>query len=126
MNELIGHTLNKVVYNDEEKTLSLTIDNDKIFLIKVYADCCSSGDFLKVDEPYSLPSKIVSIEEKTAEFDSNGGSYQVYQEVVILENGEKLYILYDNDSNGYYGSSLQAYYNGEQVYEFPKEEEAAK
>lgn len=116
-----GHTLDKVVYNDEEKTLSLTLDGDKIFLIKVDADCCSSGDFLRVDEPYSLPSKIVSVEDTSAQFDTNGGTYAVYQETLTLENGDKLRILYDNDSNGYYGSSLEAYYGNEKVWEFPEE-----
>lgn len=126
MIDFIGHTLNKVVYNSEEQTLSLTLDNDKVFLIKVEGDCCSTGKFLGVKTPYEsdLPSKIVSTEETSASFQD--GEYQVYEQVLVLENGEKLTINYDNESNGYYGSSLDAYYGNERVWEFPTETEAAK
>ena len=119
MIDLIGHTINKVVYNEEEQTLSLTVDDNKIFLIEVEADCCSSGKFLSVDEPYDLPSKVVSEEDRQETFDRNYGDYTIYQRTLTLENGNKIYILYDNESNGYYGSSLDAYYNGERLWEFP-------
>lgn len=120
MIDFIGHILNAAVYNSEEQTLSLTLDNDKIFLIKVEGDCCSTGKFLDVKEPYDLPSKIVRTEETSATF--RDGEYQVYEEVLILENGQKLTINYDNESNGYYGSSLDVYYNNEKMWDFPKEE----
>lgn len=122
MLNLIGHTIDKVVYNAEEQTLSLTVDGDKIFLIRVEGDCCSTGKFLGVKEPWDLPSKVVSSENTSASFQD--GEYQVYEQVLTLENGNKLSILYDNESNGYYGSSLDAYYNGERLWDFPAEEKA--
>lgn len=117
-----GHTLNKVDYNSEEQTLSLTIDNDKIFLLKVEGDCCSTGKFLGVKEPYSsdLPQKIVEQTDRSESFQD--GEYQVYESILHLENGEKVTINYDNESNGYYGSSLDAYYGGERLWDFPTTE----
>lgn len=119
----IGHTLNELSFNEEEKTLSLTLDGDKVFLLKVEADCCSQGKFIGLSEQYALnlPSKIVDIKEKSANFNAGDDFYQVYQETWILENGCKLNIVYDNLSNGYYGSSLDAFYGGEIMWEFPKE-----
>lgn len=121
MIDLIGHTLNKVEYNSEEQILSLTIDNNKVFLLRVEGDCCSTGKFLGVKEPYSsdLPSKIVEAHDRSESFQD--GEYQVYETVLVLENGQKITINYDNESNGYYGSSLDAYYNGERLWEFPTE-----
>lgn len=123
MIDLIGHTLNKVVFNEEEGTLSLTIDNDKMFLIKVEGDCCSVGKFIGVTSEYrlDLPSKIASEKERTESFDVDSESYQVYEQTYVLENGQEFKIVYDNMSNGYYGSSLDAYYKGEKLWDFPQE-----
>lgn len=125
MIDLTGHILNKVVLNTEEDTLSLTVDGDKIFLIKVDADCCSSGKFLGATDDWQLglPSKITSINGRSESFkDGEYQVYQVYEDVYTLENGHEFKVTYDNESNGYYGSSLEAYYNGERLWKFPKEE----
>ena len=119
MIDLIGHTLNKAEYNDEEQTLSLTVDNDKIFLLKVEGDCCSVGKFIGTSSDWDLdlPQKIVDSRERSESF--RDGEYKVYEETLVLENGREFKIVYDNKSNGYYGSSLDAYYNGERLREFP-------
>lgn len=125
MIDLIGHVLNKADYNDEEKVLALTVDGDKVFLIKVEGECCSEGKFLGATSAYSLdlPSKIVDLKERNESFDVNYGEYTVYEEIYVLENGKELKIVYDNMSNGYYGSSLGAYYNGKKMWGFPKEKQ---
>lgn len=123
MIDLIGHTLNAVAYNDEDKTLSITLDGDKIFLIKVEGDCCSVGKFISATDGWrlDLPSKIVELKERKEHFDAGSdSSYQVYEDTYVLENGKTFTILYDNMSNGYYGSSLQAYYDGKLVWKFPQ------
>lgn len=122
MIDLIGHTLNKVAFNKDEQIISLTIDGDKVFLIKVEGDCCSSGEFIGVTSEWNLdlPSKIVELKERRESFDAGSNSYQVYEDTYTLENGKTLTITYDNMSNGYYGSSLEAYYAGERLWEFPK------
>lgn len=122
MLDLVGHTIDKVVYNLEEQTLSLTVDGDKVFLVKVEGDCCSTGKFLGIREPWDLPSKVVRTEETSASFQD--GEYQVYEQILHFESGGKLTILYDNESNGYYGSSLDVYYNGERLWDFPAKEDS--
>lgn len=109
MNELKGHIINKVVLNKEDQVLSLTVDGNKTYLIKVYADCCSTGKFL--NEPLlGLPSEVVDIKEESVSIDIGGDVYQVYTETLIDKDGNKIVIAYDNLSNGYYGSSLEGYY----------------
>ena len=120
MIDLVGHTLNAVVFNSEEQTLSLTVDGDKIFLLRVEGDCCSTGKFLGVKDSYDLPAKITAQHDRSESFQD--GEYQVYETVLELENGGKITINYDNESNGYYGSTLDAYYNGERLWDFPVEE----
>lgn len=120
MIDLKGHTLNKIAFNESDQTLSLTLDESKIFLIKVEGDCCSSGKFIGTSSEYDLhlPSKIVEEESERNEMFENIGSglYQVYEKVYVLENGNKFKIVYDNESNGYYGSNLASYYDDEEVY----------
>lgn len=125
MIDLIGHVLNKADYNDEEKVLALTIDGDKVFLIKVEAECCSEGKFIGATSKYNLnlPSKIVGLKERSVSFDVDSDEYTVYEETYVLENGKELKIVYDNMSNGYYGSSLEAYYNGKKLWDFPEEKQ---
>ena len=120
IDRLVGHTLNKFEFNYEDETISITIDGDKVYLIKVDADCCSSGKFLGVGYIYDddLPSKIVSCEEVNQQTDlPSDGLYQVYSHKLTLENGEQILIVYDNKSNGYYGSSLEIYYEGSKDYD---------
>lgn len=124
MIDLVGHILNKIDFNREEQTLSLTVDGDKVFLIKVEGDCCSIGKFIIADGNWGLdlPSKIVGLKERNERFDADSEVYQVYEDTYSLENGKEFKIVYDNMSNGYYGSSLEVYYNSEKLWEFPKEE----
>lgn len=121
MIDLKGHILNKFSFDQEDQTLSLTLDGDKVFLIKVEGDCCSVGKFIGLTSDYrlSLPQKVVETEERSESFKE--GEYTVYEQTYVLENGEKFTITYDNESNGYYGSSLGAYYNGELLWDFPEE-----
>lgn len=113
---LIGHVLNKVDFNEEDQTLSLTVDNDKVFLIKVNGDCCSSGKFIGASSDYDLdlPQKITGVKEREESFDA-GDVYRVYEETYTLDNGRALTIVYDNRSNGYYGSGLDVYYGEKRV-----------
>lgn len=115
MIDLIGHELNAINYNEEDKTLSLTIDGDKVYLIKVEGDCCSHGKFLGISTGLGIkfPQKIVDLKERCEDFGLDGEVYRVYEDTYKLENGDSFVILYDNISNGYYGSSLEAYYQEE-------------
>lgn len=121
MIDLVGHTINKIEFNEDEQTVSLTVDGDKVFLIKVEGDCCSTGKLIGVSDNFclDLPKKVVGTETRNEKFETDD-FYQVYQDTLILENGQKINIVYDNRSNGYYGSSLETYYNGNQLWEFPE------
>lgn len=121
MIDFTGHILNKYEYNEQEQTLSLTIDGDKVFLLKVEGDCCSTGKFTGVsrDWIYGLPQRIVEIKDRSESF--RGGEYQVYETTFVLENGEKFSVTFDNESNGYYGSTLESYYNDERLWSYPAE-----
>lgn len=116
MLDFVGHTINKVVYNSEEQTLSLTVDGDKIFLIRVEGDCCSTGKFLGVQNPYNLPRKVVEQTERSESFQH--GEYQVYETTLKLDDESEIMILYDNESNGYYGSSLETYYGDKRLWDW--------
>lgn len=122
MIDLIGHVINKYEFNKKDETLSLTVDNDKVFLIKVEGDCCSTGKFIGVGDDYDLclPQRVSKVEKSSGEFSVGSDSYVVYEETLVFENGKKLNIVYDNYSNGYYGSSLDTYYDGKRLWEFPK------
>lgn len=124
MIDLVGHILNKAEYNGEDQSLSLTVDGDKVFLLKVEGYCCSDGKFIGVTSSFrlELPSKVIATKKETTDFDVDSDCYRVYEETLVLENGKELKIVYDNMSNGYYGSNLAAYYGGKMLYGFPKEE----
>lgn len=125
MINLIGHILDKAEFNEEDQTLSLTIDNDKVFLLKVEGDCCSTGKFITAGEAdwrTELPQKIVDVQERGESFSTEDVTYRVYETRLQLENGQSFNIIYDNTSNGYYGSDLDTYYKGEQIYGFPSDE----
>lgn len=112
MNKLKGHTLNKVVLNEDKTELILTLDDDKCYILKVHSECCSEGGFVAVTQEWlGLPQKIVNVEE-TKEIDKKYTDElrQIYTKTLTLENGKKVNIVYDNISNGYYGSSLDGYY----------------
>ncbi len=112
------HILTALSYNEDEQTISLTIDDNKIFLIKLVGDCCSEGKFIGVSDSYrfELPQKIVEVTDRKEEFQD--GEYKVSEYTLVLEDKGKIRIAYDNKSNGYYGSSLDVYYGGERVYNF--------
>jgi hypothetical protein len=108
---LKGHIFTSYIFSETENTLSLTIDNDKIYLIILVPDCCSNGKFLYKNEEGGFPdkvnSRITAIEGFT--YDIND-YYKVYSITFKLENHYDFSFVYDNTSNGYYGTNLKAYY----------------
>lgn len=119
-NAIVGKTLRSIRYDDQH--LFLIFDEDYLSLT-VYGDCCSSSyfhDFYGVDRVMNHKiTDFTSIELDPTDLKAshNGDVVEVYGYKIVCEPGAND-IYYDgqptavfsfrNDSNGYYGGSLEA------------------
>jgi len=119
-NAIIGKTIKSIRYDDQH--LYLIFEDDYLSL-SVYGTCCSSSyfyDFYGVEKV--LNHKITDFQEieldpTDLKASHSGGVIQVYGYKIVCENGVGDDYWYDsqptavfsfrNDSNGYYGGSLE-------------------
>lgn len=103
---LVGTTLLGVEWDDDE--ISFITDKGRLRAY-VYGDCCSSTWVESVEHPVrGYPAKVLEVRETELPWPEPNREYDVlssYGLRVVTENGD-LDIDYRNDSNGYYGGSL--------------------
>lgn len=110
-NQLIGKTIVEMkIADDNQALLFVTADGEKL-VARVDADCCSHTWIESVEMPaLGLPFAIAGVSDldmgKDDEWDE--GEYnltQFYGAKIVTDKGDMV-IDYRNESNGYYGGSM--------------------
>lgn len=109
--DLIGQTLLEISLHDQ----MIYLKTDKITgAIEAFGDCCSHG---WIDNLISvpLPAKItkinsygnyINVDESDPRHPKDFDVINIYRASIVTENGEITFDVWNN-SNGYYGSSLE-------------------
>lgn len=127
MKKLIGRTIKKVSINPKTDVLTI-VTNDKTFFYGVEGDCCSESYFYEIYGVDKIVGKEVkSVEELDLDVEDGTEGYgttypdsiQAYgikisvedsmQEIkdgVSVEVSNSMFIVFRNNSNGYYGGSI--------------------
>lgn len=117
---IVGRVLRSVEVSDEKTTLTLTFDDGSINRYVAYGDCCSETwiEYLTVPSDVNgatiteVPTDYVDGREATEDERAASLAHHdwievltVYQSSIKTDRGE-IIVEYRNDSNGYYGGSL--------------------
>lgn len=111
---MVGRGIATFEIAGDRESVTFTMDEGKPVRLEVSADCCSSTWIESVDDPGALRGRVLAVEEvEMPDLGNVDGvhrkdCYQVayYGLKITTENGRAL-IDYRNDSNGYYGGSLE-------------------
>jgi len=110
---IIGETVVSSVLNAKRSALRLTMASGKMFDLVTYGGCCSDTWIEHIDGEDALLGTIVAVEDIDMPDLGNVGTdfcpsvYQVkYYGLRITTDKGRTVLDYRNDSNGYYGGSL--------------------
>lgn len=111
---MIGKTLESCMLSADRETVTFTFTDTAPVSFTTDADCCSQTWIESFDAPLNLKGKVLKVEEvDMPDLGATGTPHhprvdvvQYYGVKITTERGDCV-IDYRNDSNGYYGGSLQ-------------------
>lgn len=114
--KLLGQTVVATVLASDRQTLQLYTLSGHMFLLQTVGDCCSSTWIEAIDGEDALYGTIKAVEdiEMPDLGDVPTGHHESvdcvqYYGLRITTNKGRAVIDYRNDSNGYYGGSIEVY-----------------
>lgn len=108
-NVLIGKILTGVEVINDTASIRFDIKDEDSVVVDCYGDCCSITWIESVELPaLGFPAIVVSVEdlEMPNLGDQPGHDVMAYYGCKIVTDRGEIVIDYRNDSNGYYGGSL--------------------
>lgn len=110
---LIGKTIQEIWISPNKIDIAFVVDGGQVMGFAAEGDCCSSSWFENISGVNTAKgAKVIAVEEvNLGEIDhpDDGQSYdclRAYSTKIKLEGRPDLEIEYRNDSNGYYGGSI--------------------
>lgn len=107
-NQLIGKTIVEMKIADDNQALLFVTSEGENLVARVDAECCSQTWIESVELPaLGLPFTISEVDslELNSDMDTRDGELQFYGAKIVTDKGDMV-IDYRNESNGYYGGSI--------------------
>lgn len=109
MNELVGKMIKAVYLASDKKAIKFDIDGFPPIIARCDGDCCSSTWIENIELPENMIGTVVSAEDVAMPDLGDMKDRDVIRYYGFKIQTEKGYCLFDyrNESNGYYGGSLE-------------------
>ena len=118
---LIGNTVTGIQLTEEKDSIRFLTEEGTDISADVLGDCCSTSWIEAIESPAKgFPAKVLSVENLFYEDQTEDAEIKNYGLHIKTTSGDML-IEYRNESNGYYGGSLD-FYEGAYYKDYYKEE----